>query len=229
MKILEIRQLSFKSSGKVIFIRIDPEDLTQTLNDILKSLMDLSWISKFDEEYEKNAFQSRASKTIKDITEKFSKCSDDNITKDAGEYVVSELSRKAIVNQLNYLDIPIGELLGKKKSGNPGFDFHSQNTTTDTIIFGEAKYNSKTTAYSSAIPQIKDFITNKKDVEDLPELKPFCTPKALRRANSGNKGFAAAFSAKSTKSDNIISSITAMNEFSFLSKYDELILVAVNL
>lgn len=229
MKILEFEQLFFEDSGKVFFIRIDPEDLSQTLNDVLKSLMNLSWISKFDEEYEKNAFESRAKKTIEDIKYKFSKCSDDNITKDAGEYVVSELSRKAIVNQLKYLDIPIGELLGKKKSGNPGFDFHSQNATTDTIIFGEAKYNSRTTAYSSAIPQIKDFITKKKDIEDLPELKPFCTPKALRRANAGNKGFAAAFSAKSTKSEKIISSITAMDEFSFLSQYDELILVAVNL
>lgn len=229
MKILEFKQLSFQNSGKIFFIRIDPEDLTKTLNDVLRSLMDLSWISKFDEEYEKAAFQSRANKTITDIKDKFSKCSDDNITKDAGEYVVSELSRKAIVNQLNYLDIPIGELLGKKKSGNPGFDFHSQNSTTDTIIFGEAKYNSRTTAYSSAIPQIKDFVIHKKDIEDLPELKPFCTKKALRRANSGNKGFAAAFSARSTKSESIISSITAMEEFSFLSKFDELILVAVNL
>lgn len=229
MKIMEFKQLSFQDSGKVFFIRIDPEDLTQTLNDVLKSLMNLSWISKFDEEYEKSAFESRAKKTIEDIKYKFSKCSDDNITKDAGEYVVSELSRKAIVNQLKYLDIPIGELLGKKKSGNPGFDFQSQNTTTDTIIFGEAKYKSRSTAYSSAIPQIKVFINDKKDIEDLPELKPFCTPKALRRANSGNKGFAAAFSARSTKSEKIISSITAMEDFSFLSKFDELILVAVNL
>lgn len=114
MKIMEFKQLSFQDSGKVFFIRIDPEDLTQTLNDVLKSLMNLSWISKFDEEYEKSAFESRAKKTIEDIKYKFSKCSDDNITKDAGEYVVSELSRKAIVNQLKYLDIPIGELLGKK-------------------------------------------------------------------------------------------------------------------
>ena len=45
----------------------------------------------------------------------------------------------------------------------------------------------------------------------------------------GEKGFAAAFSAKSTSSDRIISSITAMAEFNTLTAYNELILVAVNL
>lgn len=229
MKIIEHRHLKDIGKATVQFIRIDPEDLTSTLSDILTSLMNLSWLSKFDEDFEIAAFTSRANKTIEDIKDKFSKCIDDNVTKDAGEYVVSELAREAIVNKLNYLDIPLGELLGKKKSGNPGFDFHSQNCQTDTIIFGESKYVAATTAYSAALPQMVDFIQESKDIEDLPELKPFCSAAALHRAYNGNKGFAAAFSAKRTSSDSIIDKIKKRADFQSLLQYEEVILVAVNL
>ena len=115
------------------------------------------------------------------------------------------------------------------RSGNPGFDFHSQNKITDTVIFGEAKYVATTTAYSSALPQIVDFIRDGKDVEDLPELKPFCTASALQRAADGRKGFSAAFSAKTTNTDRIIANITKRPDFQSLLQYEELILVAVDL
>lgn len=165
----------------------------------------------------------------KSVKAKFDQCVDDGITKDAGEYVVSELARETMISKLDYLDIPLAELVGKKRSGNPGFDFHSQNKTTDTVIFGEAKYVTATTAYSSALPQIVDFIGDEKDVEDLPELKPFCTTSALQRAANGIKGFSAAFSAKTTSTDRIIANIKKRSDFQALLQYEELILVAVDL
>lgn len=229
MKVLDHKILSQFTKTKVQFIRIDPEDLTSTLNEILVKLMNLSWLSNFDKEFEKVAMQSRASKTIRDIADKFTKCNDDKITKDAGEYVVSELARQVIVKKLDYLDIPLGELLGKKKSGNPGFDFHSQNKITDIVIFGESKYVANTTAYSSALPQIKDFIECGKDIEDIPQLTHFCTDDALTNVIDGKKGFSAAFSAKSTSSDLIIKNIIKREDFKFLLNYEEVILVAVNI
>ena len=229
LKITDYRVLTEWSPAKVQFFRIDPEDVSATLSDILSTLMDLSWLSKFDHDYDKIAFASRAKKTIDDIKEKFDKCVDDNISKDAGEYVVSELARETLISELDYLDIPLDELVGKKRSGNPGFDFHSQNKITDTVIFGEAKYVATTTAYSSALPQIVDFISDRKDLEDLPELKPFCTESALQRAAKGKKGFSAAFSAKTTNTDIIIRNITKRRDFQSLRQYEELILVAVDL
>lgn len=62
MKILEHRLLNELSPAKVQYIRIDPEDISVTLVDILKFLMDLSWLKNFDEEYEQRAFNSKASK-----------------------------------------------------------------------------------------------------------------------------------------------------------------------
>lgn len=229
MKITDHKILTQYSPAKVQFFRIDPEDLSATLKNILHILMDLSWLSKFDQDYEKIAFDSLAKKTIADIKKKFEQCVDDGITKDAGEYVVSELARETLITQLDYLNIPLGELLGKQRSGNPGFDFHSQNKVTETIIFGEAKYVSKTTAYSSALPQIVEFIGDRKDIEDLPGLKPFCTLSALQRAAKGIKGFSAAFSAKTTGTDKIIENIVKRRDFQDLLQYEEIILVAVDL
>ena len=229
MKITDHKVLSEYSPAKVQFFRIDPEDVSATLADILRVLMDLSWLSKFDQDYEKQAFALRAQKTIDDIKNKFDQCIDDSITKDAGEYVVSELARETLIAKLDYLDIPLAELVGKKRSGNPGFDFHSQNKITDTVIFGEAKYVTKTTAYSSALPQIVEFIRDGKDIEDLPELKPFCTSLALQKAAGGTKGFSAAFSAKITGTDKIVESIVKRTDFQHLLQYEEIILVAVDL
>ncbi|MCR0171052.1 hypothetical protein MKC94_15060 [[Clostridium] innocuum] len=123
MKITDHSVLTEFSPAKVQFFRIDPEDISATLSDILRTLMDLSWLSKFDQDFEQKAFASRAKKTIDDIKEKFDKCVDDNISKDAGEYVVSELARETMVSKLDYLDIPLDELVGKKRSGNPGLIF----------------------------------------------------------------------------------------------------------
>lgn len=140
MKILESRPVCVKGNVKIQFLRIDPEDIGVTLSEIMETIMDLSWLKRFNEDFTINSFKRRAEITIKDIQSKFDSCDNGSLTKDAGEYVVSELAREAIVNQLGYLDIPLAELIGKKTSGNPGFDFHSQNLVSDIVIFGEAKY-----------------------------------------------------------------------------------------
>lgn len=229
MKVLELRAIPVSGKASVQFIRIDPEDISATLSKILETIMDLSWLKNFDADFVVQSFGQRAQITITDIKDKFAKCIDGNLTKDAGEYVVSEVARETIVSQLGYLDIPLAELLGKKTSGNPGFDFHSQNNNTETVIFGEAKYVTAHSAYSRAIEQIKDFIDDRKDIADLADLRDFCTPAAFARATTGAKGFAAAFSAKSTPSDRLIASIQANPAFLELLKYEEVILVAVNL
>ena len=81
LKITDHKVLTQYSPAKVQFFRIDPEDLSATLENILRALMDLSWLSKFDQDYEKIAFNSRAQKTIADIKNKFEQCIDDSITK----------------------------------------------------------------------------------------------------------------------------------------------------
>ncbi|MEC0259798.1 MULTISPECIES: hypothetical protein [Paenibacillus] len=229
MKVIECKPIQHTGACSITFIRIDPENLQDTLSAIITALMDLSWLSRFDQDYMKGSFRLRANETIADIQKKITDSSDDKVTKEAGEYVVSELARESLISNMNYLDIPLAELLGMKVSGNPGFDFHSQNNGTHTVIFGEAKFNSRQSAYDSAIKQIYQFIADKKDIKQIADLHPFCTPEALTRANSGLKGFAIAFSAKSTSSDLLIANIMEHTNFSELSKHVEIVIVAVNL
>lgn len=229
LKVLEVRLVNVTGTAKVQFIRIDPEDLNATLSQILNILMDLSWLKNFDQDYLIQSYTNRANKTIDDIKKKFDDCDTDKLTSDAGEYVVSVLAKDTLTTELSYTNIPLGELLGKKTSGNPGFDFHSQNPLTNTVIFGEAKYVATQSAYHSALTQIEKFIVAKKDIDDLADLRDFCTPSALSRASKGLKGFAAAFSVKSTSSDRLIELIQKQSDFKKLLSYEEIILVAVNL
>ena len=67
MKITDHKVLTEFFPAKVQFFRIDPENISATLSDILRTLMDLSWLSKFDQDFEQKAFASRAKKTIDDI------------------------------------------------------------------------------------------------------------------------------------------------------------------
>ena len=68
-----------------------------------------------------------------------------------------------------------------------------------------------------------------KDIKDILDLEHFCSESALNAAHQGKKGFAAAFSAKSTASDNIIKHIQRNDYYKKLIKYQELLLVAVNI
>lgn len=111
------------SLPNVIFIRIEPSDLKVTINDIISSLNNLSWIETFDEEYIKNSFKIRANATAEYLSSQLKHFQQDKVTTEIGETVVSELSRLAIVNELDYLDIPLAELFKQKLSGNHGFDF----------------------------------------------------------------------------------------------------------
>lgn len=146
MKVIECKKIDTEKHDNITYIRIEPENLAVTLRDIITSLSDLSWISRFDKLYIRNSFQKRAEDTAKYLANKILKEDDDKITEDSGEYVVSELAREALVTELNYLDIPLAELFKEQVSGNPGFDFYSANKEK-IIIFGEAKYNSRQNAY----------------------------------------------------------------------------------
>lgn len=206
MNIIDFHKICIGKHSRAYFLRVQPDDLKVTLSQIFDVLSDLSWISSFDEDYIRASFQERAETTLADIYTKITTSSTDEVSSDAGEYVVSELAREAIVDKLGYLDIPLAELYNKKKSGNPGFDFHSQ-SLDEVVIFGEAKYLDDRNAYGSGLKQVVRFISNKKDIKDLADLRDFCSQNALSSASKGIKGFAVAFSAKSTPSNALVNSI----------------------
>jgi hypothetical protein len=228
MKLLDIKKIDGLRHKKVTFIRVEPVHLHKTLLDIVETLSDVSWISQFDEEYVRESFLARATPTIEDICKKLSQSSTTKISSDAGEYVVSELSRAAINNHMKYNCLPLAELYSKQKSGNPGFDFHLENDCK-TLVFGEAKYLEDRNAYGSGLQQIAEFLADKKDLKDLADLGPFFDEAVLQNVLKGQKGFAVGFASKATSSDLLIKNILKNPDYEKLLPYHEIILVAVNI
>lgn len=182
MKVLECKKIDVENYNSITYIRIDPENLSVTIRDIITSLSNLSWIAKFDKSYIRNSFFKRAEDTAEYLADKILKDDGDKITEDSGEYVVSELAREALVIELKYLDVPLAELFKEQVSGNPGFDFYSANKEK-VIIFGEAKYSSGRNAYGIGMEQVDRFIREGQDVSDLNDIDKFFEEESLKLAD----------------------------------------------
>lgn len=228
MKVIDCKKIDTSSYDNITYMRIEPETLSITLRDIIITLSDLSWISKFDKSYIRNSFQKRAEDTANYLAKKIQRDDADKITEDSGEYVVSELAREALVNELNYLDIPLAELFKEQVSGNPGFDFYSANNEK-IIIFGEAKYNSRQNAYGVGMEQVDRFIREGQDVSDLNDIDKFFSEESLQLADRGEKAYAVAFATKGTSSEKIIKGIISNKHYGNIAKNREVIFVAVNI
>ena len=209
-------------------IKINQEDVSITLREVLDCLNELSWISKFDKEYIRDSFNKRATDTINYITDNIFNGTETEVTTDSGEYVVSVLSKKVIVDKLDYLDVPLAELIKEKKVGNPGFDFYSENNNS-ILLFGEAKYVAKTNAYNKALEQIEDFSVSGKDINDIASIERFFSEETLKNANNGDKGYIAAFSSTEIETEDLVKHIQNNEHYKKLSSHKELICVAVTI
>lgn len=227
MKVLECKKIDVENYNSITYIRIDPENLSVTIRDIITSLSNLSWIAKFDKSYIRNSFFKRAEDTAEYLADKILKDDGDKITEDSGEYVVSELAREALVIELKYLDVPLAELFKEQVSGNPGFDFYSANKEK-VIIFGEAKYSSGRNAYGIGMEQVDRFIREGQDVSDLNDIDKFFEEESLKLADNVDKAYAIAFAAKGTASDMIIKGIIRNKHYKDIAINKEVIFLAVN-
>lgn len=217
-----------KIEEHITFIRINPTNVELTLKEVFNSLSNLSWINNFDKDYVKESFQVRADATVKYISDNIILAKADRITSDSGEYVISELARTSLINELNYSNIPLAELIKKQKSGNPGFDFYSENNM-NIILFGEAKYLAAQNAYGSAFSQIVRFESEKSDIGDLQDIDKFCSEISLQNVIKNQKGFVAAFASKNLSTDQLIKNIQENEDYKALIVHNEIICIAVNL
>lgn len=226
-----VKSIIKMSDPKSTLIRIEPADLSITLREIYMSISDLCWISKLP--HVSRAFmtsiQNRSEKTVVRIEEDLKLNPDSSLASSAGEYVVSELAHSTIVNDLNYLDIPLPELFKEKVKGNPGFDFYSVNPDTEILLFGEAKYKAKVNAYDAAFEQIDRFVVNGKDIDELASLEHFCSESSQEKVVDGIKGYIAAFSSTSMSDEVLVAHIEKDEHYKRLLQYEEVVCVAVNL
>lgn len=217
-----------KIEEHITFIRINPTNIRLTLREVFQSLSDLSWLSSFDDDYMRDAFQVRAERTINYIADNIISRNESSVTSNSGEYVVSELARKTVVVQMGYSDIPLAELIKEKDIGNHGFDFYSKNMER-ILLFGEAKYIAGRNAYGSAFEQIARFENEKRDLSDLVAIDRFCCNESKQNCSNGLKGYISAFSSTITPTETLVGNIKRNADYISLNKFSEIICVAVNL
>ena len=138
------------------FLRVKVTDKTVTLRSIYQSLIDNSWINHFFPQvgWITASVIARAEPTIQKIVSDFDNGVNPVVNRDTGEKLVSEVSRRTLVEDYRYWNMPIAELFKQKADGNPGFDFHTVTPDGNLLMFGEAKYVAKTNAYNSVLKQI---------------------------------------------------------------------------
>jgi len=212
----------------ITFVRINPTNIELTLKEVFDSLANLSWLNNFDKDWLKEGYQVRAGATVKYIADNIIKAGDDKVTSNSGEYVISELARLTLINELSYSNIPLAELIKKQKSGNPGFDFYSENLG-NVLLFGEAKYLANQNAYGRAFEQMVRFINESADIGDLPDVDAFCSDNSKANVLNGIKGFVASFASKETPTQTLVKNIQENEDYKTLAKFTELVCVAVNI
>ena len=234
MRILECFKLNLVEYGlfekdNVYFIRIDPEDLSIALYDILNELVNFSWLSNFDKAAVRKSMEINAQKTCDALQEKFFNEQQDPVIEEAGEYIVSVFSKRGVVESLGHQDVPLAELLGRKKTGNPGFDFYTEDTAVQLVTCGEAKYIHGKNAYTSSLSQINQFITDSKHISDIVILNNLVSDESLNKLSSGQFGVCAAFSSTKMCTKKLLSNMCGKKEFQDCLKYEYIILVAVDI
>lgn len=218
--------------AKVTFLRVVPNGKRQTLADIYSKFQDQSWIKPLTPSSIQDSYRVRVNRTlekiVKIIEDSQAIVGMDAVVTDAAEYIVSVLAREAVIKELSHKEVPLPELFKQQSSQNPGFDFFTINQS-EVLLFGEAKYVNGSNAYGRALKQISEFIDIKNDIADMADLVVLVRNDILDKVGKGTKGYIAAFSSIATASDRIISGIKSNDDFAKIKKYDELILVAVDM
>lgn len=215
-----------------IFACLVQVNASDSIISILRELNDNSWISKLGI-VQQISYQARLESTAKSIMEECVRFVKNTGVKVydysvVGEYIISKEGRKTLQEHFTHSPVPLAELWKEKKSGNPGFDYHSE-SPSNLIIFGEAKYNSSTNPYTNAIDQVEKFIVKEKDKMELVDLQNFVSENAVQNFISGKKGFAISFSIHSNKPDLIMKKAIKYAKTDRIANYDEYYIVGVQI
>lgn len=226
----DLTEHGVEGGPRVRFLRVEVNNTEPTVRSIIEAIADTSWVSSLVDDLIKQSFLKCAEPTIKKLSDDLTEAIDCGATNDIGEYVVSMVARYIIEATYSYRALPLAEVIKEKVSGNPGFDYHHENSGL-VVLFGEAKYKTGLNAYNSAFKQVVDFIKDGKDLKEVALLSHFMSEGAKTNLMNGRKGYSAAFSTsgKSFDSTALINNIKSNAYFNTLLGHEELLIIAVDI
>ena len=216
-----------EATGKIFSIVIDITDLAVRVQEMLAVALDTSWLQTLDV-IDRMGYEARSKRTVDKITNEILSNVESEISEDFGEYMVSDVAQTALKEHLSHIRLPLAELIKEKISGNPGFDFHTESPEA-LVAFGEAKYSGVKNAHGRALKQINEFIRDKKDVQEFPDIRRFVTEAAIENAASGIKAYSAAFSITSNDVGTIMDNALNSMHLKQLLCYEAIYLIGVKI
>lgn len=224
-KLIDMVSINPKATGKIYSLALDITDIEVRAEEMYEVVTDTSWLDHLDI-VDSATYSARSKPTIKKIVDDILNNVESEISEEFGEYMVSDSAQTVLKNHLNHIRLPLAELIKEKISGNPGFDFHTE-TPESLVSFGEAKYSGSKNAHGRALSQIKKFISAKKDIQELSDLRTFVTKEAINNAAAGKKSFCAAFSIVSDNIESIMDNVLSSVHLDALLSYEAVYLVGV--
>jgi hypothetical protein len=190
-------------------------------------IADTSWINKLDI-IPRVAYEARAKVTIDKLINGILKKVTTTVNTEFGEFLISVTAQDSLVLKHKHIKVPLAELFKEKKTGNPGFDFHTE-SNTNLIAFGEAKYSGTINPYTNALTQISRFIDLEKDKMELHDLQNFVSKESIENVLVDKKAFVAAFSINSKSPQVIIQNALESEHIDNLLNYDELYIIGIEI
>lgn len=210
---------------EVYSIHVKVDDISTKAKQMIIMIQDTSWITELDI-IERASFEVRAQPTIDKLVHEILSKVTTTLSDDFGEFLISATAQDSLELQYDHTKVPLAELFKEKKSGNPGFDFHTE-TSTQLLAYGEAKYSGSINPYTKALKQIKGFLDESKDKMELTDLKHFTSEESISSALEDKKAFVAAFSINSENPSDIIENALSSEHIDNLLDYEELYIIGI--
>ena len=215
------------TSGNVYSIHVKISNIEAKAIEMIDMIADTSWISNLDI-IPRVSYEARAKTTINKLINGILKKVTNTVNIEFGEFLISATAQDSLKLQYNHIKVPLAELFKEKKTGNPGFDFHTE-STTNLIAFGEAKYSESINPHTKAIAQISRFIDLEKDKMEINDLKNFVSPESVNNSIINKRAFVAAFSINSKNPHAIIENALKSEHINSLLIHDELYIIGIEI
>ena len=210
---------------QVYSIHVEVNNIEAKAADMINMIADTSWISKLNI-VSRVSYAARAKRSIDKLVNGILKKVTTTMNSEFGEFLNSVTAQDSLELEHNHNKIPLAELFKEKKSGNPGFDFHTE-SSSNLIAYGEAKYSGITNPHSNALIQITRFIGLEKDKMELQDLQNFVSEDTITNVLNDKKAFVAAFSINSTNPRKILNNALNSEHINSLLEYDELYIIGI--
>ncbi len=174
-------------------------DIIKIAAELSSIVMNDSWIMNLDKGA-RRAYETTVKETAECLVDIFKNNlrsgTDDKVSTEFGEVMVSMSSSRALEVILGHISLPIAELWKPQKKQNEGFDFHTV-CPNKFINFGEAKFSGSGNPHGLASSQAHDFFESKKHLRDRVHLINLAGKESLDHLDTDSFGAILAFSINS--------------------------------